>query len=42
MFDTLVIFLKDVFLENPNFEEISRQQNIINMIYHPLGKESMN
>ena len=25
MFDTLVIFLKDVFLENPNFEKKNQQ-----------------
>ena len=43
MFDTLVIFLKDLFLENSNFEKnISRQQGIINMINYSLDKVSMN
>ena len=39
MFDTLVIFLKDVILENPNFE---KNQQTTNVIKYSLGKESMN
>ena len=42
MFDTQVIFLKDVFLKNPDFEKkISRRQAMVNMINYSLGKESM-